>query len=697
MTEEQVHELDRGDVASDLTERRQGAEPPLWPRTHDCLAAAFGKVAVWLMDLASGRFETDGSLERIIGYEPGEIGTEPAEWRRVTHPDDLERTTLAWQRVSAGVTDRYDCECRLLHKDGSVRWVDVCGAGRKDETGRVVRVAGTTVDITERKRAEQRRSADLEAMARLQQIGSLTICEGNLEAALDRIVDVAVAITGADFGHAQVLDPATGDLRIVAQHGFPDWWLDYWNAVNKGQGVCGTALACCERVIVEDVEQSPLFVGTPALEVQLRAGVRAVQSTALVGRDGEQLGLLSTHYRTPRRPDERMLYFLDLLARQATDILRSAQSEQAMRANEERFRVALAAAPIVVFNQDRDLRYTWIGNPALGISDEAALGRTDHELLDADFAGPLTAIKRRVLQTGQGERQEVLVARDNQSGWFDLTVEPLRDAAEKTVGITCAAVDITERKRVQEEMDQLRSQLWHLERVGRSGVIAASLAHELNQPLMGILSTAQAGLRFLAAGNLDSQRIEEILANIARDAQRAGAVINGVRTLLGRAESQRQPTGLAEVTREVLDLLSGEFASRRIECRLRSDVDAVVRANKAQIQQVLLNLITNALDAVGDEPPERRRVELTLGRADPGQAKVTVRDFGPGIAPEQRATLFRPFATTKVHGLGIGLAISFTIVEAHGGRLWYEEPPDRGAILCFTLPLDASDEAVSDS
>lgn len=140
---------DAGDAERARAERAQR-----WAEDRYRLAAAAGKVAVWRMDLASGRFETDGSLERIIGYAPGEIGVEPAAWRQVTHPDDLERTTRLWQQVSEGLADRYDCEYRLLHKDGSIRWVDVRGAGQKDGAGRVVSVTGTTLDITDRKRAE---------------------------------------------------------------------------------------------------------------------------------------------------------------------------------------------------------------------------------------------------------------------------------------------------------------------------------------------------------------------------------------------------------------------------------------------------------------------------------------------------------------------------------------------------------------
>ena len=200
-------------------------------------------------------------------------------------------------------------------------------------------------DITERKRSEQERqlllekimdaqkqtSSDLAAMTRLQKLGALSLQEVNLNSILTEIVDAAIAISGADFGNIQMLDDDTSDLKIVAYRGYPSWWLDFWSSGSKGKGTCGTALARGERVIVEDVEQSPIFVGTPALDIQLKADIRAVQSTPLVSRSGKTLGIFSTQYKTPHRPDDRTLRLLDLLARQAADIIESKQSDDELK------------------------------------------------------------------------------------------------------------------------------------------------------------------------------------------------------------------------------------------------------------------------------------------------------------------------------------------------------------------------------
>jgi PAS domain-containing protein len=179
---------------------------------------------------------------------------------------------------------------------------------------------------------------ELGEITRLQRIGALFVADKSMQEVLGEILEAAIDITYADMGNIQLIDDHSGNLKIVAHRGFDQAFLDYWNEVHEGQGSCGTALESGKRTIIEDVAQSTIFKDTPALDVQLTAGVRAVQSTPLIGRSGKVIRVLSTHFRSPHRPDERTLRVLDLLARQTTDIIERAQADQALRNSEERFR-----------------------------------------------------------------------------------------------------------------------------------------------------------------------------------------------------------------------------------------------------------------------------------------------------------------------------------------------------------------------
>jgi len=221
-------------------------------------------------------------------------------------------------------------------------------------------------DLTDRKRAQEALAAakdqlagDLDAMTRLQTLGTVFVRQGDMRTVLDTIVETAIAITNADMGNIQLLDKQSGRLKIIAQRGFEQSFLDFWNSVAEGQGACGTALHHAERMIIEDVTQSSIFVGKPALEVQLAAGVRAVQSTPLLSRSGKPLGVFSTHFRNPHRPDERSLRMLDLLARQAADIIERSQTEEALRESEEQFRALADSIPNLAWRANGDGHITW--------------------------------------------------------------------------------------------------------------------------------------------------------------------------------------------------------------------------------------------------------------------------------------------------------------------------------------------------
>lgn len=217
-------------------------------------------------------------------------------------------------------------EVILEQPDGTVIPILASTTPITNSEGEIIAAIAIFEDISELKKAEAILDADLHALNRLHNLSTLYLQDKNWDHVLKEIVDSAVDITGADFGNIQLLDPESHQLKIMAHQGFPKWWLDYWNTVSEGQGTCGTALEKGKRIIVEDVENNPIFNGE-TLDVQLKAGVRAVQSTPIMTRTGKPLGMFSTHYKNPHRPNQREIQLLDLLASQIADIIENKNVE----------------------------------------------------------------------------------------------------------------------------------------------------------------------------------------------------------------------------------------------------------------------------------------------------------------------------------------------------------------------------------
>lgn len=309
----------------DITDRKRAEQALQRSESRLRVFSESGMVGTFFWDLHGRIIDANQKFLHMMGYTREELVENGISWFLLTPPEyrRLDQVAIAQLRAT-GVDTPYEKE--FLRKDGQ-RVPIIIGAAMLDELEGVAFV----LDITERKRAERRLARDLEAMTRLQQVGSLFVREGNLQPVLEQIVDAAIAISHADFGNIQLLDPDSG-LKIAAQRGFPQWYVDFWNKLTSGKGSCGSALAAGQRVIVPDVEQSPVFVGKPGLEMQRRVGVRAVQSTPVISSGGKLLGMFSTHFRKPHTPDEHALKLLDLLARQAADIIERAQTANALQA-----------------------------------------------------------------------------------------------------------------------------------------------------------------------------------------------------------------------------------------------------------------------------------------------------------------------------------------------------------------------------
>jgi len=252
--------------------------------------------------------------------------------------------------------------------------------------------------------------------------------------------------------------------------------------------------------------------------------------------------------------------------------------------------------------------------------------------------------------------------------------------------------DLTERQQTEARLQELQSELVHISRLTAMGEMASALAHELNQPLSAIANYMKGSRRMLEGGTDDrSALLRDAMDKAAEQALRAGQIIRRLRDFVARGESERRVESVRKLVEEAsaLALVGAKDQGVRVRFQFDPSVDLVL-ADKVQIQQVLLNLMRNAIEAMEDS--ERRELVLSTALAPDDMIEITVTDSGAGISPEITAQLFQPFITTKRHGMGVGLSISRTIVEAHGGSIAPRPNPGGGTVFSFTLPAVTKEE-----
>ncbi|MFC1489300.1 ATP-binding protein, partial [Thermodesulfobacteriota bacterium] len=248
--------------------------------------------------------------------------------------------------------------------------------------------------------------------------------------------------------------------------------------------------------------------------------------------------------------------------------------------------------------------------------------------------------------------------------------------------------DITELRQAEEEARKRREEMAHLGRVATMGELAASLAHELNQPLTAILSNAQAALRFMAGDSPNLAEVREILEDIVAADKRAGEVIHRLRSLFRKGELERLGVDINGLVQDVVSLINTETIIRNVSIKLMLDSSLPpVLGDKIHLQQVIINFILNASEAMADVDDAPREIIISTGKEDAQRVKVSIRDSGVGINKDNFDRIVEPFYTTKPAGMGMGLSINRSIIEAHAGRLWAENNPDKGATFYFTLPI----------
>ena len=336
---------------------------------------------------------------------------------------------------------------------------------------------------------------------------------------------------------------------------------------------------------------------------------------------------------------------------------------------------------ITFWNHGAEKLYGW--------TKDEAVGQVSHHLMQTIFTAPLEEITAELNSTGRWEGELIHTRRDGTqvvatSRW----ALQLNDQG-KPIAILETNNDITERKRAEEALRQAQAELAHVTRVTTLGEMTASIAHEINQPLAAVVNNASACLRWLAGQAPNLEEARQSAALIIADGHRAGEIIGRIRALAKKSPPRKDWLDINETILEVTALARSEVQGNRVslETQLADDVPLIL-GDRIQLQQVILNLIINAIEAMSGVNEGPRELLVGSGKDESQGVLVAVRDSGPGLDPESLDHLFTAFFTTKPQGMGMGLAISRSIIEAHGGRLWATLNAPRGAVFQFTLPYD---------
>jgi PAS domain S-box-containing protein len=578
---------------------------------------------------------------RVLGVDPATKPSRGIVFERI-HPEDRAAVSDTLDRARQAGAD-LDFEHRLLLPDGSVKHLHVIARAAAGEEG-AVEYIGAAMDITARKQTEE----------------ALRASELNLRLLVDTIP--ALVSTMQPDGEAETVNRQVMDYTGKTSEEMKDW-LPTLHPDDRANTVD------CWRRSVETGEQYDVEE-----RIQRADGAyRWFHARGLPLRDDK---------------DNIVRWYVVL-----TDIEERKQAQQALRSRERELNLIVEAIPALVWCARPDGELTYVNRRVLdytGTTSEALArdGWTDY-LHPDDFDSTVRAWSHAVTNgLQQYEVQYRLRRADGAYRWFHVLGQPLRDNDGHLTRWYGLLIDIDDRKGTEEALRSAQARLSRATQTATVGELAASIAHEVNQPLAAVVTNGQACLRWLTADPPSFAKAREAAERIVRDGKEAGEVVRRIRALFKRANLDKVALDLNEVIGEVLHLLEGETTKRRVtvDADLAAALPLVV-ADRVQVQQLVLNLLMNGLEAMDEVADRSRKLSVRSRQHCESTALVEIEDSGPGLRDPDK--IFEAFFTTKASGMGMGLTICRSIVEAHEGRLWASPAEGSGTVLRFTLPLQA--------
>jgi PAS domain S-box-containing protein len=638
-----------------------------------------------------GLFSADGRLTfankkalAYYGQTLEQLGW--STWRGLNfHPDEQPEVYRRW-RHALKTGEPLACEVRTLGADGAWRWHLMQDYPLRDADGRVEMWCVVFTDIEEARRAR----AELAAEKDLLELVATGVA---LPQVLDALCREVEELSPGSYCSILAVDPSGKRLQLTAAPSLPDSYkAALEGAIAQRFGPCQLAAMSKAPVIVADLANDPRWAGSSWPFLVAEHGLASCWSTPVLSSDHRVLGVVAIHWREPGAPKGGERELIDRFTKLAGIAIERAKAEAELRRAYAHLTEAQRLSKTGSFTWDVEAdehqwsdeeRRIWEFGPDVTLTMPMILSAIHPDDLPAAQA-VISAATKGGAEFDLGFR---IITRTGALKHLHVVGRRVEQIADRPVYLG-AIQDVTESKEAEQALSRARAELNRVARIAALSALTASIAHEINQPLAGIITNASTCLRMLA---LDPPNVEGARATAQRtirDGNRASEVIQRLRAMFTRKEPRIEAVDLSDAAREVLALSAAELQRRRIVVRSDFAEDLPgVDGDRVQLQQVILNLVLNAAEAMSAVEGRPRDLIVATARDEQGgRVRLSVTDSGAGFDPQDAGRLFEAFYSTKAEGMGIGLSISRSIVETHEGRLTAAANEGPGATFSFSIP-----------